>query len=195
MVRGFPGGKTDDERSDGELLEAFVKGDVAAFDRIYYRNLDWVRSFHSIRWRREAEELTQETFIRVVRSARTYNPALGEFKGWLFSIAANVQHDYFRRHMWKWAKVALFGDGLGRLREPIQPGPDCEASIRIEDLVKTLALIDREILFLHIEGYTDAEIAETFNGRPPLQFKRLTPKGVATRRRRALEKLGEKGEE
>ncbi len=45
----------------------------------------------------EAEELTAETFLRVVRAAGTFDPSRGSAKAWLFRIAQNVLRDTRRR--------------------------------------------------------------------------------------------------
>jgi RNA polymerase sigma-70 factor (ECF subfamily) len=43
----------------------------------------------------DAEDLTQETFIRVFRSVQNYQP--GTFEGWLHRITTNLFLDMFRR--------------------------------------------------------------------------------------------------
>lgn len=45
---------------------------------------------------RVAEDLTQETFLKVWLSLSTYKPSLS-FKSWLFSIARNTAIDYLRK--------------------------------------------------------------------------------------------------
>lgn len=43
-----------------------------------------------------AEELMQETFVRALRAAKRYRPE-GKLSTWLFSIAANLLRDWWRR--------------------------------------------------------------------------------------------------
>ncbi len=43
-----------------------------------------------------AEDLMQETFVRALRASATYRPE-GKVSAWLFSIAANLCKDYWRR--------------------------------------------------------------------------------------------------
>lgn len=43
-----------------------------------------------------AEELMQETFVRALRAAKRYRPE-GKVSTWLFSIAANLLRDWWRR--------------------------------------------------------------------------------------------------
>lgn len=63
--------------------------------------------------------------------------------------------------------------------------------MRVGDIIKDLKEIDREIILLHLEGYTDGEIAKILSSRQA--YRRLvapyTAKGIATRRDRALKSL------
>src|SRR5512138_2633429 len=43
-----------------------------------------------------AEDLTQEAFLRALRSIRQYQPTR-RFKPWLYAIAVNVARDHFKR--------------------------------------------------------------------------------------------------
>ena len=44
-----------------------------------------------------AEDLTAETFLKLVRSARRYDPAQGSARVWILAIARNVLRDWGRR--------------------------------------------------------------------------------------------------
>ena len=43
----------------------------------------------------DANDLAQETFVRVFKSAKTYRPEQ-KFSSWLFTIAANLARNHFR---------------------------------------------------------------------------------------------------
>src|SRR5438876_11684105 len=66
-------------------------GDRAAFEELYGKYAKPVMSFvYHLTWDRGlAEDLTQETFLRVWRGAPGYRP-MGRFSTWLFQIAKNV---------------------------------------------------------------------------------------------------------
>jgi RNA polymerase sigma factor (sigma-70 family) len=187
-----------ESRSDEDLMTAFQAGELEAFDRIYLRHSKPIRAYHSVRWPREAEDLTQETFICVARSPQSYNPERGLFRPWLYGIAAHAQSDYWRRHMLKWAKLVLFDDMGTNVHDSsfIELAQKSRAvvddTIEASRLLLKLATIDREILFLHhIEGYSDMEIANILNARRPnMQLvAKFTLKGISSRRRRAEHKL------
>ena len=44
-----------------------------------------------------AEDLTQETFLRLVKGITTYKP-IGKFSNFIFTIAVNVCNDYYRKN-------------------------------------------------------------------------------------------------
>ncbi|MHC4941092.1 MAG: RNA polymerase sigma factor [Planctomycetota bacterium] len=84
-------------RSDRELMVAFQEGDPEAFDvllRRYERML--ANYFHKQCYDRTfAQDLVQETFLRVLRSAHRYRPE-AKFKTFLFTVARNLWIDQHR---------------------------------------------------------------------------------------------------
>jgi len=45
----------------------------------------------------EAEDLSQEVFLRIYRTLRSYQPAFGGFPTWLTSVTRNLLVDHYRR--------------------------------------------------------------------------------------------------
>lgn len=70
--------------------------------------------------RSDAEDLTQETFVRVFRSLADYTP--GTFEGWLHRITTNLFLDLVRRRQ-KIRFDALAEDASDRLASD-EPGPE-----------------------------------------------------------------------
>lgn len=64
-----------------------------------------------------AEDLTQEAFLRALRSIQQYQPSR-PFKPWLYAIAVNVARDHFKRAAVRYA-VTLADDELLALPDPI----------------------------------------------------------------------------
>jgi RNA polymerase sigma-70 factor (ECF subfamily) len=84
--------------SDGELIQRAGAGDRSAFEKLYAR---YARSVFGLALRRlgdrgRAEDVVQETFVSVWRSARTYAPERGPGAPWLFGIARNAIVDRSR---------------------------------------------------------------------------------------------------
>ena len=84
--------------SDDALMARVAAGSEAAFDLLVGR---WQREVLRLLWRltgsrEEAEDLAQETFLRVWRSASRYRGD-GRFRAWLLRIAANLARSRARR--------------------------------------------------------------------------------------------------
>ncbi len=85
------------EPDDFELMERFRRGDRAALDELVERHhASLVRYFfHQSRSRETAEDLAQETWVRVIRHRADYRPT-ARFPTYLFSIARNLWIDRYR---------------------------------------------------------------------------------------------------
>jgi RNA polymerase sigma factor (sigma-70 family) len=111
----------------------------------------------------DAEDLTQEVFVRVFRSLASYTP--GTFEGWLHRITTNLFLDMARR------KQRIRFEGLGedtaqRLRggepTPAQAFDDRHLDGDIQAALKALAPEYRAAVVLcDIEGLSYEEIADT----------------------------------
>lgn len=79
------------QRTDEQLMDALGKGQHAAFEILLQRYETKVVTFcyAFTRNRETAEDLAQETFLRVFRNAARYQP-LAKFTTWLYKIAANL---------------------------------------------------------------------------------------------------------
>ncbi len=113
----------------------------------------------------DAEDLTQEVFVRVFRSLSTYTP--GTFEGWLHRITTNLFLDMVRRRQ-RIRFDALGEDAAERLpsREPSpqQHFNDTHFDADVQQALDTLAPEFRAAVVLcDIEGLSYEEIAATLN--------------------------------
>ncbi|WP_258036929.1 MULTISPECIES: RNA polymerase sigma factor SigE [unclassified Streptomyces] len=111
----------------------------------------------------DAEDLTQEVFVRVFRSLSTYTP--GTFEGWLHRITTNLFLDMVRRKQ-RIRFDALGDDAADRLpsREPSpqQHFNDTHFDADVQQALDTLAPDFRAAVVLcDIEGLSYEEIAAT----------------------------------
>ncbi|TKA10647.1 RNA polymerase sigma factor SigE [Actinacidiphila oryziradicis] len=111
----------------------------------------------------DAEDLTQEVFVRVFRSLSTYTP--GTFEGWLHRITTNLFLDMVRRRQ-RIRFDALGDDAAERLpsREPspAQHFNDTHFDADVQQALDTLAPEFRAAVVLcDIEGLSYEEIAAT----------------------------------
>ena len=77
---------------DDELMQRFQKGDEDAFNLIVRRHqqplINFIARFTGDK--DNAEDLAQETFIRIFKAANRYKPGRAQFKTWMYFIAKNL---------------------------------------------------------------------------------------------------------
>ncbi len=88
---------TDDE--DTALVVALASGEAWALERIYDRHSRGVYSLalHLLGDRGVAEEVVQETFLKLWRQPAAYQPARGRLQSWLLGVAHHHAIDLLRR--------------------------------------------------------------------------------------------------
>ena len=141
--------------SDEQLMLTFVQGSVEAFDELFQRYKQPLFGFFRRRVadREQAEELTQETFVAVLRAKGRYRPT-ALFRTYLYAIGCKVLQAYRRKAAFR---ATFF---VARKAEPAaHAGSD--AGMLLREAVGKLECIDREILLLReFEELSYAEIAE-----------------------------------
>ena len=104
-----------------------------------------------------AEDLTQESFLRALRSIQQYQPSR-PFKPWLYAIAVNVARDHFKRAEVRYA-VTLADDELLALPDPIGLEETIEIDgPRIAAAISALPVQQREAIILRY--YQELSLAE-----------------------------------
>jgi RNA polymerase sigma-70 factor, ECF subfamily len=146
---------------DADLLALVAQDrDQSAFEEFFSR---YARSVYSLMVRQLgdagwADDVVQEAFISVWRSARTYRPDRGEVVGWLYTIARNAGYQAARRRQAQW-----LGDPPDR-PDP-SPTPDDETAAKLEAFhlhvcIERLPPQEREIIELaYLKGMSQSEIA------------------------------------
>jgi RNA polymerase sigma factor (sigma-70 family) len=88
------------ERSDEELMLAFAGGDAAAFDQLYARHeaalYRFVRRLLGGALAAQADEVFQDTWLRIVTARNTFQPRGAAWRTWAFTIAHNLAMDRLR---------------------------------------------------------------------------------------------------
>ena len=88
------------EREEYELIEAAKRGDKEAFGVLYEIHLRRIYRFlfFQINDEQEAEDLTEQTFIKAWEKLKSFRIKKGgTFSAWLFKIAKNLMLDFFRK--------------------------------------------------------------------------------------------------
>ena len=156
--------------SDDALLAQVARGDSDALEALYERHAPTVFaiSLKVIGNRAAAEDVLQETFWRVWRSARTFEPQRGSFTSWLFRIARNLAIDAFRRQNVRPMEIISAEDPdllLDQLSDPdANVAGQAQSAIEnrlVRDALATLPRVQRQVIEMaYFYGMTRQEIAE-----------------------------------
>src|SRR5262245_59005736 len=164
-----------DHRTDEALLEAYMRGDRAAFTKLMGRYSNELLHFLTrfLGSRAAADDVFQETFLQIHLSADTFDRER-RFKPWLFTIAANKARDFHRKHsrgssMSLSASIDSEGEGerfvdllQAKIPNPDLPLLDAERSRLVKIAVDSLPIHLREILLLsYFQGFSYNQIAES----------------------------------
>lgn len=194
------------EESDERLMRRFRGGDASAFEALVRRHRRPVHAFLSrlLGDRGRAEDLLQETWLRVVAAApRWEERAL--FRTWLFTVARNLAADEARRKAFRGSPVPLEAPDPERRRsrvpEPVadDPPPDhlAEGALlrgRLEEAVAQLPEEQREVFVLReLADVPFAEIAAITGAPLPTVKSRMRYALDALRRRLGAMGLGPEG--
>ena len=142
---------------------------VPTWDEIVERHSDRVYrlAYRLTGNRPDAEDLTQEVFVRVFRSLSTYTP--GTFEGWLHRITTNLFLDQARRKQ-RIRFDAMTEERADRLTSP-SPSPDAVyADQRFDDdIERALQALPPDfraaVVLCDVEGLTYEEIAEILGAK------------------------------
>lgn len=97
-MEGFEEQSKEKLPSDEELIARFQQGDVYAFDLIVKRYKQQLLNFvfRFLNNRELAEDVVQETFLRVYRKRHAYKQ-VAKFSTWIYTIAGNLSRTELRR--------------------------------------------------------------------------------------------------
>lgn len=154
------------EEEDLSLLRAYARGDAAAMDRLVDRHAGRVYAF-VLRFTGDAataEDLTQEAWLRVLRSAGAFE-GRSRFTTWLFTVARSVCLDHLRRVQRRSERLPrVTEEGAleaveGPASAPLQRLAREELAEQVLQALGDLPDAQREVFLLREEGLSMAEIA------------------------------------
>jgi RNA polymerase sigma-70 factor (ECF subfamily) len=169
-----------DRESELALVQRLREGDRAAFDPVYEEFHARLYNFLARLSRRRdvAEDLLEETWLRLVANARRLRPDT-RLAPWLFTVARNLHVSYCRSRLLEESQVADL-IGLWPVTTAHQPSPFEQAAAddlerRVERALARLPAGSREALLLvAIEGFSPADAAKVCGISPEAMRQRLS---------------------
>jgi RNA polymerase sigma-70 factor (ECF subfamily) len=164
--------------SDAELVELILQGNQEVFSVLVERYKDAVQNlaYRMLGNATEAEDITQETFVRAYTQLATYKP-VHKFSTWLLSIASHLAIDQLRRRRF----LALPLEDVPFLEwivdvgiSPEQSALQGEQQDEIQEYLQRLPGKYRAVIVLRYwYDFSYDEIASALKLTPPLVKARL----------------------
>lgn len=106
----------------------------------------------------DAEDLVQETYLKLLEGQETFDPEKGSLKRWLFRIAHNAYVDHVRSNIRRQTVELDECDAVYDFTDQVDAGVDAEAIL--SNVLPILNESQAEIVNLAAEGFTNVQIAE-----------------------------------
>jgi RNA polymerase sigma-70 factor (ECF subfamily) len=171
-------------KSDIDLVTAFAQGDLQAAGTLSERLAPKLLRFATrlLSDMAEAEDVVQETMLRLWRSAPDWREGQTHVQAWCYRVARNLCLDRLRKRR---------SVGLDEIADPASDAPGADETLlaaeRKQGLEAALAqLPDRQrdaVVLRHIEGLSNPEIAAV------LEVSVEAVESLTARGKRALAKL------
>jgi len=148
------------EISEDDLITRAVAGDASCFEEIFerYHNMVYGTAYRICGDRHDAEDIMQDTFVRVARALRKFRKD-SKFSSWLYRITVNVARDQLKRK----AKLHELKE-YDAERETASNLHSLNLSL---DIIKALAMLSNEeriaVTLTVYEDLTHAEAAKILN--------------------------------
>lgn len=126
------------------LVDRAQAGDRDALEELYLEHFDRIYSYlhMTVGNRHDAEDLTTQTFLRMLESIGRFRWGTAPFSAWLFRIAHNLAMDHFRsRRRW----------------QPEEEVPEPEGLVESSAEEEALKLLAGQSMFDLIESLSDEQ--------------------------------------
>ena len=169
------------------LVQRAQKQDVKAFAELYEAYFDRIYRYISLKIRdqTEAEDLTQQVFMKALQSVSSYKCKGAPFSSWLYRIAHNHTVDYYRKH----SKATIPIDDLPLTDCSHDPQKMLEQKIDVEELMeatKHLSTAQQEVLSLRFTGDLSIKECAQIMGKSENAIKALQHSAVIALRKALL---------
>ena len=173
---------------DKELIEKYLKGDEKALESLISKYLKPIYSFifSYVQNQQDAEDLTQETFLKMCRNLKKFKKEKN-FEKWLFTIAKNTCFDFLRKKrknlILNAENLEIVADLAPSLLEKMEKESLLE---KLKKEIENLPFKMKEVIDLHYNfGLNFREISEIF-GEPMNTVKSRHKRAISRLKRSIL---------
>ena len=145
------------------MLQQIYKKDDRAFTLLYdmYSKSLFSVIYNLIRDHEEAEDILQETFVKIWKNIESYDESKGRFYTWILNISRNASIDRLRSKGFNNRQKNLSSDNFVHLLDESNKLNHKIDTIGIREFVKKLKPKCIQILdLLFFKGYTQQEASE-----------------------------------
>ena len=155
---------------DLKIIESCLLGNTQIFSRLIdnYKNMVYNLAYRMSNSPHEAEDISQEAFMRAYQSLARFNPSY-KFSTWLYQITLNIIRDKFKRKEIEYVSLdtpvetddsEFFPQPADFTNNPEQIITQKENIREIQQAILSLPLKYREVLVLrHLQDLSYIEIA------------------------------------
>lgn len=181
--------------SDNRLLERISEGDEASFEAVFYQHYDRVYGllFRLVGNRAEAEDLTQEVFLKLHRDAfrrRFSRQRQHNLSAWLYRTATNAGYNALRGRQRRWQRNTLLVPDPGGAPGAEQEAEQRERETAVRRVLAQLPPRQTQLLLLRQMGFSYAECAAAVEVAPG-SVGTLLARAAQAFKQAYLEEIGE----
>jgi RNA polymerase sigma-70 factor (ECF subfamily) len=175
-----------------KLVERAQKGDRPALEELYLIHFDRIYSYlhMTVGNRHDAEDLTTQTFLRMLEAIGRFRWQSAPFSAWLFRIAHNLSMDHFRANR-RWQPEEEVPEPIGLEA----PSAELEAMKAIGrqsmlELIETLSPEQQQVLTLKfVFNFRNADVAKIL-GKTEGAIKSLQHRALASLQKQVTQQPG-----
>ena len=146
-------------KKDEDLIAMFLGGSAQAFTGLVrrYERMVYKTAFNMVGDRESARDITQETFLRVLRGLDCLENH-NSFRSWLLQITSNLAKDFLRRKRDEIDSVDPEEDSPSHEREAFQVLSSLQEKERLREALKLLP--DRQRMAIVLRVYNELPFKE-----------------------------------
>ncbi len=156
-----PGRSEGQTSNEAMLVQRAIGHDAEAFGRLYDMHVDRVyrNIYYLVGNEADAEDLTQQVFLKAWRAIDRYKKTTSPFIAWLMTISHNLVIDFYRTRKDKaYLEAEVLADDSS-----LSPEITAEASLKQECLRRAILQLSNDeqqvVMLRFMEGFEFAEIA------------------------------------